>query len=125
MPMFFRALLLAVLALAGCAVNEQEERLDTTFRFTVHALRDLGRDPMAQASYQSAIESGATPVDYIIIGAPENAKFVELVWLGPAKPWSVVVKEGPGSDDFVVEAYGAEVGAPVKSETVDLAARRK
>jgi hypothetical protein len=114
-------LLVAALVLAGCAASEKDDRLDDTYRFAVHALRDVGRNPIAAGAYQSAIESGATPVDYVIIGMPENANFVPLVWQGPATPWCVVIKDGPGSDDFVVEAYGDEVGTPVQSETVDLA----
>ena len=125
MPRLIRGLLLLALALAACGSNEQEDRLYDTYGFAVHALRDIGRNPMAQASYQSAIESGATPVDYVIIGMPENAKLVPLVWQGPPKPWTVVIKEGPGNDDFVVEAYGDELATPIKSETVDLAAKGK
>lgn len=125
MYMLTRILLVAVLALVGCAASEQDERLDNTFQFTVHALREIGRDPMAAASYQSAIGAGANPVDYVVIGMPEHAKFVPILWQGPATPWSVVIKRGPGDNDLVVEGYAAETGKPAKSETVDLAAKQK
>ena len=117
--------LVAALAACGAGPSPEEQTLHETYRFTVHALRGVGRDPMAAASYQSAIETGASPVDYVFISAPENGKFSNMVWRGPAAPWTVVIKDGAGQSELVVEAFGADVGKPVESETVDLAQRRK
>jgi hypothetical protein len=113
-----------VLALAACGPSDEEARLDRTYRFTVHALRDVGRNPVAAAAYQSALEGGGTPVSYLVAGAPAQADFSDLVYDGPATPWTVVISDGDGETELVVEAYGATTDAPLQSETVDLAGGR-
>jgi hypothetical protein len=110
-----------VLALAGCAPSEEEARLDRTFDFTVHALRDVGRNPLAAAAFGSAMEGGGDPVGYVVAGAPERADFSDLVYDRPAAPWTVVIRDGTGESELVVEAYAADAGKPLRSETVDLA----
>ena len=101
-----------------------EAKLDSTHGFTVRMLRDVGRNPMAAASYASAIEGGGTPVNYVILGARERADYTDIVWLGPVAPWTVVIREGTGETELVVDAYGPDTNQPVKSETVDLGAGR-
>lgn len=116
------ALLVVLLALCGCGgPSPEQQRLDTTYDFTTRQLRAVSRDLMASAAYQSTLESGATPLHYVIAGAPEKADFASIVWEGPVAPWTVVIKEGPGPTQLVVEAYGEAIDQPARSETVDLA----
>jgi len=121
MRLFFRVALLTLLLLCGCAPSEEQQRLDDTFALATHRLREVSHDLMASASYQSAIETGANPVDYIVISMPENTQFSQLVWQGPIAPWTVVVKDGPGQTELVVEAYGEAIDKPTRTETIDLA----
>jgi hypothetical protein len=115
------ATLLFALFLAACAQSGDEARLERTFDFTVKMLRDVERNPVAAAAYQSALEGGGTPVSYVVFGMPPQSDFSELEWQGPEKPWTIVIKQGPGETALVVEAYGADASKPVRSETVDLA----
>lgn len=124
MPLPARVALLALLwlLLCGCGgPSPEQQRLDTTYDFTTRQLRAVSRDLMASAAYQSALESGATPLHYVIAAAPEKADFASIVWEGPVAPWTVVIKEGPGATELVVEAYGEAIDKPSRSETIDLA----
>jgi hypothetical protein len=109
-----------VLLLCGCGASEEQQRLDRTFAFATHQLRAVSRDLLASIAYQDTLEQGATPLNYIVAAAPENADFSALVWQGPIAPWTVVIKEGPGESELVVEAYGETTGQPARSETIDL-----
>ena len=118
-----RALLVALLFLAlaacgGATVTPEQQRLDRTFQFAKQTMTAVGRDELAAMSYQSLLEMGGTPTDYLAASAPDDADFSELIWDGPAKPWSVVLREGPGPDDFIIDAYAADVAKPARSETV-------
>lgn len=124
MPTLARLVLPLALALAACAPSPEQSRLDTTYGFTVRMLSDVARNPIAAASYGSTIEGGGTPVTYVIVGAPDHADFTDIVWQGPAAPWTVVIKDGPGASDLVVEAYAGDATKPAQTETVDLAFKR-
>jgi hypothetical protein len=116
--------LLATALLAGCAApkSEEELRLDRTFHFVRRQIIDIGRDPIAAASYQNLLQMGASPLDYVAAALPDDADFANMVWAGPPAAWTVVLREGPGPDDFVIDAYGADASKPVRSETITVRA---
>jgi hypothetical protein len=114
------ALALGLATLAGCAApaDPRQAELDRTFEFAKRTLLAAGRDAMAAMSLQSALEMGATPVDYLAASAPDDADFVEIVWDGPPKPWCVLLREAPGDADYTLSAYAADGAVPTRTETI-------
>ena len=110
-------MLLLALLLSGCGPSEQQRKLDDTFRFVRNRLESIGHAPMAAMSYQSTIEEGGTPLDYVIASMPDNGDYDAIVWQGPAAPWTVVIRRGTGANSFVLDAYGESASKPSQSES--------
>ena len=115
---------LALAVLWGCAApkSEEELRLDRTFDFVRRTIVAIGRDQLAASSYQGLLQMGASPIDYVAASIPDDADFANMVWAGPPAAWTVVLREGPGPDDFVIDAYGADATKPIRSETITVKA---
>jgi hypothetical protein len=120
MRLITRIAVATLLLLVACAPSQQQQRLDETYDFTASQLKRVSHDLMASAAYQSAVEQGATPVDYVVAAMPEHGNYDPIVWKGPIAPWTVVIKEGPGQTELVVEAYGEATDKPTRSDTIDL-----
>lgn len=114
-----RVVLLCLL-LVACAAgpSPEQQRLDRTYGFVKRTLLQIGTNELAALSFQSAIETGATPVDYLVASMPDNADMVFIDWEGSGRPWSVIIRDGPGDNDFVLEAFAESAAQPVRSETI-------
>ncbi|MGH9389774.1 MAG: hypothetical protein ACRD1Z_09175, partial [Vicinamibacteria bacterium] len=65
--------------------------------------------------------SGSGVVGYIVAGLPEkDPLFRNFEADHPTGPWSVVVREVPGSMDYVIEGYGEDLAKPLFVETVTI-----
>lgn len=115
-----RILLLLVLSLSGCGPSKEQLKLDETFNFTLRQLNEVGRNPIASAAFESTMEQGGSPLDYVVAGVPEHADYGPIVWKGPVAPWTVVIKEGGNPAELVVEAYGEKTDQPTRTETAKL-----
>ena len=114
---------LCLLAACGAGPSAEQRRLDRTYEFAKSNLLAIGTNDMAAMSYQSAVEMGATPVHYLTASMPDDADMARLLWNEPAQPWSVLIKDGPGDNDFVLEAYAEGTAAPARQETLTVTPR--
>jgi PBP1b-binding outer membrane lipoprotein LpoB len=122
MPGRVRASILASVALAlllsGCGPSAEQSKLDRTYDLVKGRLEAISHAPMSVMTYQSTLEQGGTPLDYVVASMPEHGDFANIEWQGPAAPWTVVIKNGAGDNEFVLEAYGESVASPSRSETI-------
>ena len=87
-----RIVLLLVLLLSACGPSKEQQTLDETFDFTLRQLNEVGRNPIASAAFESAIEQGASPLDYVVANMPDHADYGPIVWQGPVAPWTKMVR---------------------------------
>ncbi|MBI4538537.1 MAG: hypothetical protein HY704_03375 [Gemmatimonadetes bacterium] len=105
--------------LSGC-YSAQEEALDRGVAYAKNALERVGSDPLAAASLESTLEMGGGIMSYLYAGMPDDPSFPRFTTGRPSQPWTVVVREGEGEREFVIEGYGEDLDSPRKVERVTL-----
>lgn len=103
-------LLLTALILAACG-NPQEKQMRASVE---HAQTELHRaqiEPLAGARLRNALQIGESPVDYLVSGTPDGAKYGPYRWMTAEQPFDVVVSGN--WNDWKLEGYGKTLDAPL------------
>ena len=107
---------LLVAAVCGCG-KPDKEKMELGVNFVCSTLDAANKNPLASASSGSMVEMGGTVFTYLAATAPESHDLPPFT-AAPEKPWSVVVKPGPGPNEYVVEGYGVDLAKPLVARTV-------
>ena len=114
------ALLVAILV-AGCGSSDRG--LAQGVAQVKATLAEAGTNPRQAFALQTTLETGGSIINFIALNLPAGGlpKDLKLEPGRPTRPWSIVVKQGAGPRDYVVEGYGENLGAPLHVEQVHIA----
>ena len=129
--------LIGLLACQGPDPREQEVR--RTVDFARETLARTRTDRIAALSLREVADQGGTILTYVLANAPgpqdgsgdpvagaaaRGEKMAPFHEGGPARPWSVRLRQERDTGTVVIEGFGADVGHPLQVERVrlDLAA---
>jgi hypothetical protein len=122
----------AVLGLLACAgPDPREQEVARSVDFARRALERTRTDVLAAESLRSIAEQGGTLLTYVLANLPgepgepaaeaaRRPRMAPFQQDGPARPWSVRLRQEPGSGTVVIEGFGADVGHPLRVERVVL-----
>jgi hypothetical protein len=114
----FACLALVLVLVAGCGESPQK-RLKRGVDFAKANLKSVEKNPMASVAFSSHMEMGGDAVTYLAanmgpdVDLPHYAKAAP-----PQEPWTVVITEGPGPNDFTLAAYGTDLNTPLSTESI-------
>jgi hypothetical protein len=114
-----RVLLTGVCLLSGCADDPEMARLDRTYEFAKAQVEAIGKKEIAALAYADIIDTGGSPLTYVLAAAPDGADMVRIVWQGKPIAWSVRIDLGPGDQQLRVDAYAESIATPVHSVVLD------
>jgi hypothetical protein len=126
-------------AVAACAAPDPREREVTRgVEFARATLERTRTDRFAALALRSVADQGGTLSTYVLAHAPgppdgaggpdagagRGPKMAPFQQDGPARPWSVRLRQERDTGTVVIEGFGADVGRPLRVERVrlDLAA---
>lgn len=90
-----------------------------TFDFVVKNLRGAATGAGAMA-FSSQTETGGNPITYLASCMADDVSYAPIAWEKATKPRSVVVKPGPGANDYTIEEYMDDLATPLRSEVVTI-----
>lgn len=111
------AALAAVLVLASCG-ESPKQKLKRGVLFVKVQLEAVNKNPLASASYSSILEQGGQAIHYITACMGPQTDIPPVSMGGEPKPWSIVLREGPGGNEYTIDGYGEDLAKPLVSETV-------
>lgn len=115
--------LLLALALAACGSSRDRDLADGVAAVKA-ILERAGKNYADSVALQSALETGGTVVSYVSVNlAPGDSPLrrLKLAMNRPTTPWTIVIKEGDGARDYVIEGYGEDLQRPLHVERVLIA----
>ena len=106
------AMLFTIVLAHGCAESNRS-RLQRGVDLATSSLEDVGRNPLAAASFASLMDQGGTVMSYIAANMPDDTNLPNFTSEMPTQTWTVLVKPGPGQNDYIIEGYGTDLTKPV------------
>ena len=115
------AIVVAVL-IAGCG-GSSDRGLAQGVAQVKAILVEAGTNPRQAFTLQTTLETGGSIINFIALSLPPGGstlKDVKLEAGRPTRPWSIVVKQGAGPRDYVIEGYGEKLDRPLHVEQVQI-----
>lgn len=107
-----------LIALLACG-NSRERELAYGVTVVKEIIEGAGRSPVVAKSL-GAPEEGNLILWYVLQTLPPDGgalRNFKLDRIKPSRPWAVVIRQGGGPRDFVVEGYGESLAKPLYTET--------
>ncbi len=83
-------------------------------------LAKIGRDKLSTLAFAATMEQGGDILTYIVAGLHEPESLPRFERERPTEPWTVVIKSGKATAEFVIEGYGTDLTKPQLSATVQI-----
>jgi hypothetical protein len=104
-------------ALLSCGDGETA-KVDAGVRHVKRTLERVKEDYVSAVTFASALEMGADVTTYVTASTMDPGSVPHLIWQGPAEAYSIVIRPGDETGEYVIEGYGKSTVEPRTAETV-------
>ncbi len=93
-------------------------KVDAGVRHVKRTLERVKEDYVSAVTFASALEMGADVTTYVTASTMDPGSLPHLIWQGPAEPYSIVIRPGEETGEYLIEGYGKDTRKPRTVETV-------
>jgi hypothetical protein len=111
-------LLTAVMAVLLCCGGGEAGKVDARVRHAKRILERVREDYVAAVTFTSSLEMGADVTTYVAASTMDSRGLPPLIWQGPPRAYSIVIRPGDEVGEYVIEGYGKDTATPRSVETV-------
>jgi hypothetical protein len=118
-PSSLKLILSAVMAVAllSCGGGDTA-KVTAGVRHVKRILERVKEDFPSAVTFASALEMGADVTTYVTASTMDPGSLPPLIWQGPPRPHSIVIRPGDEVGEYVIEGYGKATTKPRRVETV-------
>ena len=111
---------LFVTSFVGSCTESPDAVLDRGVNHAQKAFEQLRSSELARLSFQDMIQQGATLVTYVTSSVSTDSKLPTYIADGPARKWSVVLRQDEESGEVIIEGFGGNLKTPIITKRVTL-----